>query len=114
MAQTRMVVQETEEKMAAARAAAAAHEQGRPAAEGPTPQGLSAAKEPPVTLTLTLEEDYDTLCGSSDALARLRQALVRDLASALHSNPSRFEIVSIRAGSIVIDIVISADPLAQV
>ena len=114
MAQTRMVVQETEEKMVAARAAAAAHEQGRPTAEGPTPQGLSAAKEPPVTLTLTLEEDYDTLCGSSDALARLRQALVRDLASALHSTSSRFEIVSIRAGSIVIDIVISADPLAQV
>jgi DNA polymerase III gamma/tau subunit len=97
-----------EEKKARAAADAAAA-----AAVLPTAAGLAAAKASPVTLTFTLEEDFDALCSNASELERLREAIVRDLATSLHANAARFQILDIKRGSIIVTIVIVPDPLAQ-
>ena len=39
---------------------------------------------------------------------------MRDLATSLHANAARFQILDIKRGSIIVTIVIVPDPLAQV
>jgi len=67
----------------------------------------------PVTLTLTLDEDFDVLCGNRADEQRLREAIVRDLSTSLHANASRFEIKEVKRGSILVTILVHPDPLAQ-
>jgi len=79
----------------------------------PTTSGLAAAKGAAVTLTITLDEDFDALCGTRADEQRLREAIIRDLSTSLHANASRFEIKDLKRGSIVITILVHPDPLAQ-
>ncbi len=51
---------------------------------------------------------------NASELERLREAIVRDLATSLHANAGRFQILDIKRGSIIVTIVIVPDPLAQV
>ena len=51
---------------------------------------------------------------NASELERLREAIVRDLATSLHANAARFQILDIKRGSIIVTIVIVPDPLAQV
>ena len=66
-----------------------------------------------MTLTITLDEDYNALCGTHADEERLRAAIIRDLSTSLHANASRFEIKDVKPGSIVITILVHPDPLAQ-
>ena len=50
----------------------------------------------PVTLTITLDEDYNALCGTHADEERLRAAIIRDLSTSLHANASRFEIKDVK------------------
>ena len=79
----------------------------------PTKAGTEAAKGAPVTVTLTLNERYDELCGTSGGMDRLREAIVRDLSTSLHADAARFEIVSIKPGSIIVTVVVRPDPQAR-
>jgi len=47
-------------------------------------------------------------------MQRLREAIVRDLSSSLHANAGRFQIVEVKAGSIIITVIVGPDPLSQV
>jgi hypothetical protein len=71
------------------------------------------ASEGRVTLAIRLEEDYAALCSTSEDMQRFRLAVVRDLASSLHANPARFDLVSVSPGSILITLNVLADPSHQ-
>ena len=64
-----------------------------PATEGrPLPE---ADRNDTVTLTLTLEADFNELCGSDEDINRLRRALQSDLAESLVADPGRFDVISV-------------------
>ena len=62
-----------------------------------------------VQLNVTIDTDYNTLVGNASMLATFKMEIVAEMARSLRCNQSAIQILSLRAGSTIVDVFIKED-----